>query len=84
MPRGQQPKIKGTVCNVPVRADVVSNCLPRGMDSNGIILVKLKRKHEFRGHVYFEGVCPERVGNALQNLKNSNPFYSDISSQYTS
>jgi len=71
MPRGQQPKIKGAVCNVPVRADSVSKCLPQGMDSNGIILVKLKRKLIFRGHVYFEGVRPECVDAALQNLKNN-------------
>jgi len=74
----KQPKIKGAVCNVPVRADSVSKCLPQGMDSNGIILVKLKRKLIFRGHVYFEGVRPECVDAALQNLKNNNPFYSDI------
>lgn len=54
MPRGQQPKIKGAICNVPVRADAVSECLARGMDSNSIILVKLKRKLIFHGHVYFE------------------------------
>ena len=24
MPKGQQPKIKGAICNIPVRADAVS------------------------------------------------------------
>jgi len=78
MPRGQQPKVIGAVCNVPVRADKVSECLPRGMDSNGIILVKLKRKLLFRGHVYFESVRPEYIRSASGYLKNSNPFYSNI------
>lgn len=45
MPRVQQPKIKGAICNVPVRADAVSECLARGMDSKKLI---------FHGHVYFE------------------------------
>jgi len=30
MPKGQQPKIKGAICNIPIRVDAVSNCLPRG------------------------------------------------------
>ena len=51
MSRGQQPKMKGAVCNKPVRADAVSNCLPRGNDNDGVLFVKLKRKIVLRGHV---------------------------------
>ena len=69
MPKGQQPKIKGAICNIPINADAVSNCLPRPPDSNGIILVKLKRKIAFRGHVFFESVQPNFIENALQFLK---------------
>ena len=29
MPKGQQPKIRGAVCNIPIQADAVSNVLPR-------------------------------------------------------
>ena len=54
MPKGQSPKLKGAICNVPLEADNVCNILPRGADSNGIIMVKLKRKLMYRGHVYFE------------------------------
>jgi len=78
MPKGQQPKIKGAICNIPVRADAVSNCLPRSADNNGLLFVKLKRKIMFRGHVYFESVRPEFIQNALTFLKNCNPFYSNI------
>ena len=53
MSRGQQPNIKGAVCNIPARADAVSNCLPRGNDNDGVLFVKLKRKIVFRGHVLF-------------------------------
>ena len=78
MSRGQQTKIKGAVCNIPVRADAVSNCLPRGNDNDGVLFVKLKRKIVFRGHVLFEAVRPEYIENALNYLKSSNPFYSNI------
>ena len=78
MPKGQQPKIKGAVCNIPVRADAISNCLPRAPDSNGIIFIKLKRKISFRGHVFFESVRPDCIKNALEYLKSFNPFYSNV------
>ena len=51
-------KFKGEICNVPT--DVVSTCntLPRPADSNGLVPVKLERKLEYRGQVYFEPVRP--------------------------
>ena len=56
--KDQSPKFKGEICNVPI--DVVSTCntLPHPADSNGLVTVKLKRKLEYRGHVYFEPVRP--------------------------
>ena len=77
MPKGQQPKIRGAVCNIPIQTNAVSNCLPRKTD-NEILFVKLKRKIIFHGHVYFESVRPNFVEIALNYLKHSNPFYSDI------
>ena len=65
MPKGQTPKIKGSICNVPIDTNDVTNILPRGADSNGIIMIKLKRKLSFRGHVYFEAVSPDLVNLAL-------------------
>ena len=61
MPKGQQPKIRGAVCNIPVQADAISNVLPRPAEDDGVVLVKLKRKIEFKGHVYFESVRPSFV-----------------------
>lgn len=52
--------------------------LPRGADSNGLVMLKLKRKLVFRGHVYFEAVCPQSVYAALYYLKKHNPLYNDI------
>ena len=78
MPKGQMPKIKGSICNVPIDTANVANTLLQGADSNGIVMIKLKRKLVCRGHVYFEHVSPEVVRSALQYLKSNNPLYHDI------
>ena len=78
MPKGQQPKIKGAICNISILVEAVNNCLPQGTDSNGLLFVKPKRKLIYRGIVLFENVRPDVVRDALQYLRNSNPFYSDI------
>ena len=52
MPKGQSPKLKGALCNIPIDVVDVGNTLPRPADSNGIIIVKLKGKLQYRGHVY--------------------------------
>ena len=81
MPKGQFAKIKGAICNVPIEADNICNILPRGIDSNGLILLKLKRKLCFRGHVLFESVRPDVVHvvhAALNYLKQNNPLYNNV------
>ena len=78
MPKGQQTKIKGAICNVPVECEETCRLLPRPSSSSGIILLKLKRKLEFRGHVYFQAVRPQLLLNALNWLKNNNPLYKNI------
>ena len=75
MPKGQTPKLKGSICNVPIDTNNVTNVLPRGDDSNGIVMVKIKRKLSFRGHVYFEEVSPDLVNLALTHLKDNNHLY---------
>ena len=78
IPKRQQRKIKGAICNVPVECDQTCNILPRPPERSGIILLKLKRKLQFRGHVYFEVVRPEFVITALNWLKGNNPLYQNI------
>lgn len=78
MPKGQQRKVKGAICNVPVECDQTSSLLPRPPERSGIILLKLKRKLQFRGHVYFQAVRPHFVLQALQWLKANNILYKDI------
>ena len=45
MPKGKSLKMKGSICNIPA-AEVNVNCniFPRPADSNGLLIVKLKRK----------------------------------------
>lgn len=78
MPKGQQRKIKGAICNIPVNCDQTCNILPRPPERSGIILLKLKRKIQFKGHVYFEAIRPEFVMTALNWLKANNILYKDI------
>lgn len=68
MPKGQQRKIKGAICNVPVECDKTCQTLPRAPESSGMILLNLKRKLQFRGHVYYQAVHPEVLLYALNWL----------------
>ena len=78
MPIGQQRKIRGAICNVPVSFEETCHVLPRPPDSSGIIVLKLKRKLQFRGHVYFQAVRPEVVLHALQWLQRNNELYQNV------
>ena len=42
MPKGQSPKLKGALCNIPINVVDGSNTLLHPADSNDIIVVKLK------------------------------------------
>ena len=41
-------------------------------------MLKLKRKLEFRGHVYFQAVRPQFIRHALNWLKLNNPLYNNF------
>ena len=69
MPKSQSAKLKGTLCNVPIDAVDVCKILPRPADSNRILIVKLKRKLQYRCYVYFESVRPNVIMRLLQYLK---------------
>ena len=64
LPKGQQRKIKGAICNVRVQTEsdqICNELMPHGPERSGIIRLKLKRKLQFKGHVYFEAVRPDLV-----------------------
>ena len=48
------------------------------VDSNGLIIVKLKRKVDYRSHVFFEPVRPSFDESFLTLLKQFNHLYSDF------
>ena len=52
--------------------------LPTPAESNGLIIVKFKRKIEYKGHVVFEAVRPDAVIQFLEFLRSHNDLYSDI------
>ena len=75
MAKGQSLKLRGTVVNVPKDVNEVFNKLP---NCDHIVLMKLKNKLMYKGHVCFEPVNPEKVRRALALLNESNHFYSNI------
>ena len=75
MAKRQSPKLIGWVVNVLVDVnatfDKLSNC-------DHIVLMKIKMKLMYKGHVFFKPVKPENVRRALTLLKQGNHFYSDV------
>ena len=69
-------KIKGSICNIPIKAANICSILPRPTFSNGLIVVTLKRDLKHKGHVYFEPATLHTVYQALTYLKSYN-FYED-------
>ena len=63
--RYNKVEIKGAMCNIPNETDNICNILPRGIHGSGLILLKLKRKLCYRGHVFFELVRPDVVKETL-------------------
>ena len=61
-----------------MQCDHTCNQPPRPPDRSGIIMLKLKRKLPFRGHVYFQAIRPELIQQVLNWLKVHNPLYKDI------
>ena len=78
MPKGTLQKLKESIWNVPVHAVDVSNGLPRDVDSNSLIVIKLKRKLTCKDHAFFESVSSEFLNQTLTYLKENNPPYSDV------
>ena len=67
--KGEFGKLKRNICNIPVETDTVCNVLPRPVNNNELVLVKLKCHLRNRGYAYFEPVCPSVIYEALDYLK---------------
>ena len=66
------------MCKVPINTTDINSKFPCQADSSGLVIVKIKTKLAYRGHVYFEQVRPYIINQLLQYLKSNNEFYSDI------
>ena len=78
MPKGQFLKLKAANCNIAIETMNITNTLPQGAGSSGILMAKLKRKLNFRGHVFFQAVSREYIYAVFSYLKENNVFYSNI------
>ena len=78
MPRGQKKKISGIICNIPIDTTNVTNMLPRPADSNGLVIIKLKHKLDYHGHVLFELVRPVFLKSILNYLRTNNHLCQDV------
>lgn len=78
MPKDKSAKIKGSIRHTSVEVMDRSTLLPRETNSSGLSIVKLKRKLEYRGHVYFGLLHPDIVLGLLKFLKANNNIYKDV------
>ena len=79
MPKGQKPKVKGSICNISIsNIDNNGNFLPNPSNSNGVTIVELKRKAACRSHLFFEPVRPRLIESSLQYLKKQNHLCGNI------
>ena len=68
MPRGGQINLKGNIVNVPADVNNTIKSLPRMLNENETIMLKLKRKLSYKHHVAFENIRPNKVFNAVRWL----------------
>ena len=78
MPKGQFPKLKEALCNVPLEHVDVSSLLPRTAVSYVLVIVKLKMKLKYKGYVLFEPGRTRFIVDLLSYLKRVNYLYKDI------
>ena len=67
-PKGESPKLKGAICNVPVGVADVCNTLLCASDSKYLVIVKRKLKLQYRGYLYFESVHLDFIFGLLKFL----------------
>ena len=69
IPEGRFPKPQGSICNIPIERDYITNILPSGADSNVLFVVKLKLKLSYRGQN-----CATRINSLSFNLFKAEKF----------
>ena len=77
LPRGGQLSVKGNIVNVPVDIQPTINVLPRQIDENVTIAVKLKKRISHKSACFTENVRPASVMLALKWLMCNSNLYKD-------
>ena len=75
LPRGSQLSVKGNIVNVPVDIQPTINVLPRQIDENVTIAVKLKKRISHKSACFTENVRPASVMLALKWLMCNSNLY---------
>ena len=75
LPKSAQKGIHGPVVCVPSNIDKVVTTLPRPLDDQSLIKVKLKRKLEYAGHHLYRQVSPQKISDWLQYLSHNHPSF---------
>ena len=71
---------KDKIVNIPIPADVICQTienLPRTPTEAGIIPVQLKRKKDYKNTHLYQYICPQKVTDALHQLKLCHKGYKD-------
>ena len=76
--KGGQGKIDGPCVNVPATMEPIVEILPRLPKDLKMIMLKLKRKLQYKSHHIFDFIRPQRVMMALEWLKIHNPHYANV------
>ena len=75
LPVGGQQALKGSICHVPVDISPTVNSLPRNLEDTETVSVKIKRKKIYKGAVFSENICPNKVMKALYYLLQKSELY---------
>ena len=75
LPKGLQKGIHGPVVCVPSNVSKVQKVLPRPLNDDTLLKVKLKRKMEYRGHHLYQQVSMSKIRTALEWLVQNNPHF---------
>lgn len=75
LPKGLQKGIHGPVVCVPSSIPHVTKSLPRPLNDDTLLKVKLKRKMEYMGHHLYQQVSMSKITNALDCLKLTYPHF---------
>ena len=77
LPRSRQLSLNGNVVNVPANVNKTVLKLPRNLDENQCIPIKLKRKLSYKQHVDVRNICPTKVINAVNWLVKNRSLYQE-------